>query len=178
MFFKWIKAIVILPLNALVFIPALIVWISGDRLSLTSGWKFHMGILLLAAGFALAVWTMTLFHRLGKGTAAPWDPPQQLVVAGPYCHVRNPMLTSVFLMLAAEALLAGSVVLLSWLAVFVCVNMLYFPLVEEKELLRRFGADYARYKANVPRYLPRLKPWRYVPPRGGKPPRRKAAASR
>jgi len=160
MLFQWIKAIVLLPLNALVFIPGAAVWVSGERLGMTGGWRFCTGIVLLAFGLALAAWTMTLFHRVGKGTAAPWDPPKKLVVAGPYRHVRNPMLTSVFIMLIAEILMTGSWAVGVWFAVFLCVNMVYFPLFEEKELLRRFGADYARYKANVPRYLPRLTPWR------------------
>jgi protein-S-isoprenylcysteine O-methyltransferase Ste14 len=38
--------------------------------------------------------------------------------------------------------------------------MLYFPLVEEKALEKRFGAAYREYRQNVPRWLPRLRPWR------------------
>ena len=50
--------------------------------------------------------------------------------------------------------------LAAWLAVFFTANAIYFPLSEEPGLARRFGEDYTRYKANVPRWLPRLKPWR------------------
>jgi protein-S-isoprenylcysteine O-methyltransferase Ste14 len=39
------------------------------------------------------------------------------------------------------------------------VNALYMPLFEEPGLKRRFGADYDMYAANVPRWLPRLRPW-------------------
>ena len=70
------------------------------------------------------------------------------------------MLTSVFVMQVAEILLTGSWTISIWFAIFLGVNLFYFPLVEEKELLRRFGEDYARYKANVPRYFPRLTPWK------------------
>ena len=42
---------------------------------------------------------------------------------------------------------------------FVGVNALYLPLVEEPALRRRFGADYDRYTANVRRWIPRLRPW-------------------
>ena len=163
MLFEWVKTIFILPLNVLVFIPCVAVWVSGERLGITGGWRFCAGTLLLAAGLTLAAWTMTLFHRIGKGTAAPWNPPKKLVVVGPYRYMRNPMLTSVFAMLIAEILLTGSWTVGVWFAIFLCANMLYFPLVEEKDLLRRFGADYATYKANVPRYIPRLTPWRGTP---------------
>jgi protein-S-isoprenylcysteine O-methyltransferase Ste14 len=38
--------------------------------------------------------------------------------------------------------------------------MIYFPLMEEKGLDKRFGDDYRRYKANVPRWVPNLKAWK------------------
>ncbi len=49
--------------------------------------------------------------------------------------------------------------LVAWLLVFVAANAIYIPLIEEPGLERRFGEDYRRYKANVPRWVPRLSPW-------------------
>jgi len=43
--------------------------------------------------------------------------------------------------------------------VFFAANSIYLPLFEEKDLEKRFGSDYMRYKTNVPRWLPRLTPW-------------------
>jgi protein-S-isoprenylcysteine O-methyltransferase Ste14 len=40
------------------------------------------------------------------------------------------------------------------------LGLALIPLVEEKRLLRRFGAEYERYREAVPRWLPRLGPWR------------------
>jgi protein-S-isoprenylcysteine O-methyltransferase Ste14 len=40
------------------------------------------------------------------------------------------------------------------------VNAVYFPLVEEPGLRRRFGEDYDAYRANVPRWIPRRRPWK------------------
>ena len=165
-FTRWFKAIMILPFNALVTLPALTLWMSGEIIGNAGGspalyiWRIAAGCLLFACGLPLAIWTMMLFHRQGKGTPAPWDPPQKFVVAGPYCHTRNPMMTSVFIMQFAETLLIGSWALLGYTIVFICINLIYLPLFEEKELLRRFGDDYAKFKANVPRYIPRLKPWK------------------
>ncbi|MCH8092903.1 MAG: isoprenylcysteine carboxylmethyltransferase family protein, partial [Proteobacteria bacterium] len=92
----WIKAIVILPGTALIFVPSLILWgLSGTGLAAEpagpTGARFWLGLLAAAAGFSLIGWTM--FARIGKGTPAPWDPPKALVVHGPYRHVRNPMMT-------------------------------------------------------------------------------------
>jgi protein-S-isoprenylcysteine O-methyltransferase Ste14 len=160
-----LRAIAILPGTALVYVPALLLWATGGLgagavLATPSRPGFWLAAALGAAGLVLAVWTVTLFARFGAGTPAPWDPPGKLVVRGPYRHVRNPMITGVLAMLAAEALVFRSWPLAAWLAVFFAANAIYFPLSEEPGLARRFGADYALYKANVPRWLPRLTPWR------------------
>lgn len=157
-----LRAIVILPGTALVFVPALLLWATGGvgaGLAKPGQPAFWLAAALGAAGLVFAVWTASLFVRVGEGTPAPWDPPRKLVVRGPYRHVRNPMISSVLAMLAAEALMFQSWPLAAWLAVFFGANAIYFPLSEEPGLARRFGEDYARYKANVPRWLPRLTPW-------------------
>jgi protein-S-isoprenylcysteine O-methyltransferase Ste14 len=103
--------------------------------------------------------TIRLFVTVGKGTLAPWDPTQRLVVRGVYRHVRNPMISGMFFILLGEAVLAVSLPLLVWFAVFVVVNALYIPLAEEPGLVKQFDDDYLAYKQNVPRWVPRLKPW-------------------
>lgn len=119
------------------------------------------GVLVLAAGLALFAWCLTLFIRVGRGTLAPWDPTKALVAAGPYRYVRNPMITAVIAMLAGETLYVGSRVLLGWVITFFLINSVYFVLLEEPGLERRFGAAYVRYTRAVPRWLPRI--------RGGRP---------
>ena len=156
----WLRAILILPGNVLVTIPAVLLYVTGYRWPEESRLPWVIaGAFQFAAGFLLAAWTMRLFASIGKGTAAPWNPPRKLVVAGPYRHVRNPMITSVLAMLAGEAMFLGSAAIAVWFGVFFLVNALYFPLVEEKELERRFGGNYVHYKQNVPRWLPRITAW-------------------
>ncbi len=113
------------------------------------------GAVLIAAGLALWCWTVRLFARVGRGTLAPWDPTQRLVVEGPYRHVRNPMISAVAGVLLGQALAFGSVELLIWLGLFVAINTAYFALVEEPGLERRFGDEYREYRRTVPRWLPR-----------------------
>jgi protein-S-isoprenylcysteine O-methyltransferase Ste14 len=104
-------------------------------------------------------WTVSLLERIGKGTLAPWDPTSRLVVSGPYRYVRNPMISGVLAVILGEAALFGSLPLLVWFGVVFAVNAVYFPLVEEPGLRRRFGEEYDAYRANVPRWLPRLRAW-------------------
>ena len=117
------------------------------------------GAVLFAAGLALFVWCVTLFARVGRGTLAPWDPTRRLVVVGPYRHVRNPMITAVCTMLAGEALFFLSARIGEWLLLFAAVNHAYFLLLEEPGLDARFGEEYARYRAAVPRWIPRRRAW-------------------
>lgn len=117
------------------------------------------GAMAFAAGFALFAWCVALFARVGRGTLAPWDPTRRLVAVGPYRHVRNPMISGVALMLAGEALLWRSGALALWLGTFFVINHTYLLLSEEPGLQARFGESYREYRANVPRWLPRLRPW-------------------
>ena len=148
-------AVLLLPVVATVGIPALIVWQSGA----TFGPLAFVGVPLIALGLALLVSTIKLFASVGRGTLAPWDPTTRLVVRGPYRYVRNPMISGVLFILLGEAAFFSSIPLLVWSGAFFAVNAVYFPLVEEPGLARRFGDDYSRYKANVPRWVPRMRPW-------------------
>jgi protein-S-isoprenylcysteine O-methyltransferase Ste14 len=158
-----LKAILILPGTALVYVPALIVWLtSGGRWAArpAEGWMLALAILLAIPGLVLMFWTMRLFMtRGGGGTPAPWAPVRRLVVEGPYRHARNPMLTGVILFQLAEAAALRSWPLLAWAVAFFALNTVYFILSEEPGLERRFGAAYRRYKAAVPRWIPRRTPW-------------------
>jgi protein-S-isoprenylcysteine O-methyltransferase Ste14 len=149
---------------ATVIVPAAICTSSGTNV----GWGLPAPLAAASAGVGLAlivlglrlIWrTIALFSRVGEGTLAPWDPTRKLVVSGPYLHVRNPMITGVFTVLSGETLVLGAPGMAIWTAVFAAVNAVYMPLFEEPGLVKRFGEDYVSYRRNVPRWLPRLKPW-------------------
>lgn len=161
---RHLLSILLLPFVVVVLVPRWLVESSSvadshwpDGSPLEAGGR-ALGLLTFGAGLALFAWCVLLFARVGRGTLAPWDPTQRLVAVGPYRHVRNPMITGVATMLAGEALLHGSRLVAAWLGVFVLVNHMYFIVVEEPGLARRFGASYQEYKAAVPRWLPRLAP--------------------
>lgn len=73
------------------------------------------------------------------------------------------MISGMILVLAGEALLLQSLPIAAWMLIFFTGNALYFPLVEEKELMHRFGEEYRTYRKNVPRWLPRVRPWSPIP---------------
>lgn len=159
-----LRSIIILPGTTLVFVPAILLWISTNTpyapqsVSPTS-FLFWLGIGFAGVGIGLAVWTVRLLLNYGEGTPAPWDPTRKLVLQGPYLHVRNPMISGAILILLPEAILFSSWPILLWWFVFLIFNLFYIPLVEERNLAERFGEAYLLYKHNVPRWLPTIRPW-------------------
>jgi protein-S-isoprenylcysteine O-methyltransferase Ste14 len=119
-----------------------------------------LGLALFGTGLYLLVMTILLFRNIGKGTLAPWSPPQKLVVVGPYRYVRNPMIAGVLIVVLGEAIIFGSVAIFILFVLFFIINHFYFIRSEEPGLVKRFGDDYIRYTKNVPRWLPRLSPWK------------------
>jgi len=121
---RHLVAIGLLPGMVAGVIPAAIVW--GDEVARLP--QSLLGTVVILLGLALIAQTVALFARVGRGTLAPWDPTERLVVRGPYRRVRNPMISGVLTVLLGETL--------------------------------RFGADYDAYRTAVPRWVPRLRPWR------------------
>ena len=163
--FSNIKAILILPFTGVVIIPAVVLLLTVNWNSVW-GWEYPFntvqivfGSLFIIIGLYLLFTTVRLFITVGKGTLAPWEPPQKLVVEGIYRYVRNPMISGVLVVLLGEAILFGSIAVFIWCVLFFVENSLYFKLVEEPGLVKRFGRDYIEYRRNVPGWLPRFTPW-------------------
>ena len=154
-------AIVILPVTMTILVPWWVIRGNAFQMPvLALDWLFVVaGMIVFAAGFVLFVATVFLFATRGRGTLAPWDPPSRLVIAGPYRYVRNPMIAGVILIIIAESLIFRSLSLAEWAAAFFVINAIYFPLIEEPGLERRFGEEYRRYKRHVRRFIPRIRPW-------------------
>lgn len=156
---EWIKAVVILPFNVTVVIPFLILYFSRYSFSLANKLQLVLGIILLFIGLFIAIWTMILFHKVGKGTLAPWAATKHLVVEGPYKIVRNPMILGILAILTSESLILNTLYIFYWAVLFFLVNCLYFKVFEEKQLERNFGEEYIEYRKKVPMWFPKIKFW-------------------
>ncbi|QRY48773.1 isoprenylcysteine carboxylmethyltransferase family protein [Mycolicibacterium boenickei] len=145
-----------------VFIPGLIIWMTGVKapdLSTSTGLLLALaGAGLIALGLWFLIWTVVLFDRVGDGTLAIGSP-INLVLRGPYRHVRNPMMTAVFCIQLGTAVATASPWLFAWFALFCTVVVIAIPTIEEPHLVRRFGAQYGAYRRHVPRWIPRVTPW-------------------
>jgi len=159
-----IKAILVLPVNVLLVIPSILLWLTNGtdyefKSASISQMVLWIGFFAGVLGLSLLVWTVLDFYRIGQGTLAPWNPTKKLIIKGPYRHVRNPMITGVFLVLVAEALILKSAPIAFWSFIFMILNAIYIPLNEEGGLEERFGEEYITYIQSVPRWIPRIKPW-------------------
>lgn len=124
--------------------------VTGSRLA---------GALLVAAGLPVLLESFWRFPTKGLGTPAPILPTERLVVTGFYRYVRNPMYVAVVAIITGQGLLFGNVRVLEYAGLVWCFFHLFMVLYEEPSLAAAFPAEYETFRANVPRWMPRLRPW-------------------
>ena len=109
------------------------------------------GALVAVGGIALAVAAERCFKAAGTNVP-PWKPSLRLATAGVYRYLRNPMYVGLLLLVAGIGIALASdwtLVLLVPMAVLLHRGVV---LREERYLEEKFGEDYRRYKASVPRW--------------------------
>jgi protein-S-isoprenylcysteine O-methyltransferase Ste14 len=147
----------ILPVTVTGIVPLALITATRAWLGLQPSYV-AAGLLFYIAGLTMLVLTTRLFAS-HHGSLAPWNPPTEIVVVGPYRHSRNPMISGVYAMLLGESLAFFSPWIAGWSLAFI-VGMSSHIFFQEEPLLRqRFGDSYLRYCQQVPRWLPRLKPY-------------------
>jgi len=113
-----------------------------------------LGVIVLVAGGALVVETTTRFALQGRGTPAPWAPPERFVERGSYRFVRSPMYLGVLLLVVGQGLLLGRTVLYAWAVAAWLIFTSFLVFYEEPQLGRRFGDSYDDYRRRVRRWIP------------------------
>ena len=147
LFWKAAFAFVALP-GTVAFLVPLTIFLPHPPVSLDP-----LGLFPLLLGMALLLSTVREFYVAGRGTLAPWSPPNELVTTGLYRFSRNPMYVAVLL------------VLLGWAAVFHSWALFVYALAvaagfhlrvvfgEEPWLAQAHGESWSRYKTQVPRWF-------------------------
>ena len=91
--------------------------------------------------------------RVTGGVGAP-----EVIVAGPFAHVRNPLYLGNIVMYAGIGILSNA--LFPWLLVGAVAYFIFqyyeIVLLEEEFLRATFGVSYEDFSRNVPRFIPRI----------------------
>lgn len=123
----------------------------------------HSTPLTLLVGFALAVvgefmraWGVAYAGSLTRVTGGVGAP--ELIVAGPFSYIRNPLYVGNMLMYVGIGVMANA--LTPWLVLVAAVYFFFqyamIVSLEEEFLEKTFSAVFTEYKAQVPRFVPRL----------------------
>jgi protein-S-isoprenylcysteine O-methyltransferase Ste14 len=142
-------------------------WHVGPPL-LGMNWPRLVGALLIVAGLPVLLDSFVRFALQGLGTPAPVFPTRHLVVSGLFRYVRNPMYLAVVMLIFGQGIWFGSMSILEYGLAVWGAFFLFVLLYEEPVLRSSFGAEYEEFCANVPRWMPRLRPWQQ-PQHEGKP---------
>jgi len=134
---------------------------SGARWLATGQWPFPghaaLGLVVFVLASALGLTSGLCMAVRGRGTPLPLATARELVVVGPYRHVRNPMALAGIAQGVGVGLWLGD----AWVVGYAITGAVLWHVAvrpsEERDLLQRFGEPYRRYHAAVPLWWPR---WR------------------
>lgn len=146
---------VFVPGTLTTVVPWLLLSSGFELFEVRAGWWRWLGLPPVVAGALLYLRCAWGFTAEGRGTPAPFDPPKEVVVRGPYDYVRNPMYVAALLVLCGEAVLFGSALIVAYAAAVFTFFHLWVVAYEEPTLRRKFGESYVEYLRRVPRWLPR-----------------------
>ena len=116
-----------------------------------------IGSLFIVIGWLFANWTVRIQFSLGRGTPIPLMATQKLVIKGPYTYCRNPMTLGTAIFYLGVAIWLGSFSAVGLGLVYPVGILIYIKLIEEKELVERFGSEYLEYKKSTPFLIPHLR---------------------
>jgi protein-S-isoprenylcysteine O-methyltransferase Ste14 len=124
----------------------------GLLANIGQGLRAGAGLAVAIAGIAITINGRLALVRRGTNVN-PFQPSTALATGGIFRYTRNPMYVGVTLALAG----IGIVFALDWVFLLLVPGLvtLHFGIVrrEEEYLARKFGDEYRRFQARVPRYF-------------------------
>jgi protein-S-isoprenylcysteine O-methyltransferase Ste14 len=116
-------------------------------------WPVVAGIVLMAAGIGLRVWSIATLGRFFQYWIKV-QPGHRVVTGGPYRYVRHPSYTGIALVLIGIALACDDVWSLVAVAVLGGVGLAVRIRAEERQLTQALGAEYEDFAAGRKRLVP------------------------
>jgi len=147
----WVRTYLVVPLVAS---GAAVGLARIDPTRLSPGPARYAGVVAIAAGLGIAIWTVFTYSRAGE-TLSPVVQPDRLVTAGPLAWTRNPLYIGVVTTIAGVAVVAGSPAAAGYAGLLGVAYHAIVVGIEEPKLEAAFGDTYRSYCDQVPRWLPR-----------------------
>jgi protein-S-isoprenylcysteine O-methyltransferase Ste14 len=124
------------------------------RVAVGADVRIALAVVIALAGIALGLAAVTQFHR-AHTTHNPLRPDSAsaLVTGGVFRVSRNPMYAGLMLGLLAWAVFLASPVALAGPVVFIMFINRFQIAPEERAMEKRFGAEFAAYRARVRRWI-------------------------
>ncbi len=116
-----------------------------------------LGGLMILTGWPFALWSIYVQFTLGRGTPVPVMATQKLIVRPPYSYCRNPMALGTIIAYLGVSVIAGSPGAALLVLLGATVLLTYIKVLEEQEMVARFGEEYLAYRRRVPFIVPRLR---------------------
>lgn len=129
-------------------------------------WRFasdasaRAGGVLFVLGGSLGIASGMVMAVRGAGTPLPMDCARELVVAGPYRYVRNPMALAGLSQGVAVGIFLGSPAVILYALAGGPIWHHFVRPWEEEDLARRFGEPYLAYRRAVRCWIPRFPGYR------------------
>ena len=151
----------------IIIVPIFMIWI--PRTIILSPYQIYefdigkirfFGLLPILFGSAIYVTCSGCFVFIGKSSPILFTQTKKLIVKGFYRYVRNPLYIAGVLVLVGEAVLFQSIGIFIYCLVMFGIFYVHV-IMEETFLENKFGAEYDQYRNSVPRWIPRLTPYRY-----------------
>lgn len=153
--FLGIFFLAILPLT-LFYLSRKLDGILGFQMNLPAGLNIILGLVLLIPGIIFGLWAVLAEIQIGQGTPVPIMPTQKLVIRPPFSYCRNPMGLGTGILLIGCGILFNSLSFVLISVLLFILLFLYYKFIEEKELVKRFGAEYIEYRNRTPFLIPRF----------------------
>ncbi len=138
-------------------IPFLILMVVFAKPTITS---LDAGFLIALAGEFIRLWGVSWAGSETRTTGGVGG--TFLIISGPFAYVRNPLYVGNMLLYLGIGVMSWALFPYLQIAalIFFAVQYYFIVIEEEKYLKEKFGDAYAEYVKNVPRFIPRLTPYK------------------
>ncbi len=119
-------------------------------------WSLIIGFLIAMSGELIRLWGVCWAGSETRTTGTVGG--TFLIVSGPFAHVRNPLYVGNILLYLGMGIMSMAVFPYLQIAalLFFFVQYSYIVAEEEEYLRKTYGAEYAAFEKNVPRFFPRI----------------------